>query len=69
MNNAKFLRTTFYGTPASALYLINDKDGFPLGELIRHETIFNFHMNNPDTLLKKIAIKDKVITFRNVKSN
>ena len=38
-------------------------------KLIRHETIFNFHMNNSRRLLKTLAIKNKVITFKNVKSN
>ena len=36
-------------------------------KLFRHETIFNFHMNNFDTIIENI--KSKVITFKNVKSN
>ena len=36
--------------------------------LFRHETIFNFHMNNFDTIIENM-IKNKVITFKNVKSN
>ena len=41
--------------------------------LFRHETIFNFHMNNFGTLIENKAdffiIKNKVITFKNVESN
>ena len=36
-------------------------------KLFRHETIFNFHMNNFDTIIENT--KSKVITFKNVKSN
>ena len=35
-------------------------------KLIRHETIFNFHMNNSGRLLKTFAIKNKFNTFKNV---
>ena len=34
-------------------------------KLFRHETIFNFHMNNFDTIIENI--KNKLITFKNAK--
>ena len=37
-------------------------------KLFRHETTFNFHMINFDTIIENI-IKNKFITFKNVKSN
>ena len=37
-------------------------------KLFRHETIFNFHMNNFDTIIENMT-KNKVITFNNIKSN
>ena len=37
-------------------------------KLFHRETIFDFHMNNFDTIIENI-IKNKVITFKNVKSN
>ena len=42
-------------------------------KLFGYETIFNFHMNNLGTIIENKAdffiIKNKVITFKNVKSN
>ena len=41
--------------------------------LFRHHIIFNFYMNNFETIIENKAdffiIKDKVITFKNVKLN
>ena len=37
-------------------------------KLFRYETIFNFHMNNFDTIIENMT-KNKVITFKNIKSN
>ena len=34
-------------------------------KLFCHETIFNFHMNNFDTIIENM--KNKVITFKNAK--
>ena len=36
-------------------------------KLFYHETIFNFQMNNFDTIIENM--KNNVITFENVKSN
>ena len=54
--------STYHGTSSMLRYSFI-KGGFPLFEMSGY--LFNFHMNNFDTIIENI--KNKNITFTNVK--